>query len=335
MEALPGSSMRKVIVIGSKGQDGQLLYERLAGEGCVVLGIDRNAIYSNHRAAGGAEAAVDILDGGAVDDLIRAFAPDAIFYLAAFHHSSEDELPPSDAELYLLSHEIHVRGLLHVLEAVRRFAPGARLFYPASSHCFGEPPTSIQDEDTPLRPNCPYGISKTAGVQLCRMYRARHALSASCGFLYNHESPLRPPKFLSAKIIHAAVEIARGWRDKLVLGDLSARVDWGYAPDYVDAMIRILRLETPDDFVIASGQSHSVTEFVAIAFSHLKIDWRKHVESDPSLITKSTPATVLTGNSRKLREKTGWQPSLAFPDMIRLLVDAELRRTASAAQPAV
>lgn len=334
MEALRESAMRKVIVIGSKGQDGQLLFERLAGEGCALLGIDRNQIRSNRHPEGFAGTRMDILDGDAVDDIVRSFAPDAVFYLAAFHHSSEDELPPSDAELYLLSHDVHVRGLLNVLEALRRFAPGARLFYAASSHCFGQPPTSIQDEDTPLRPTCPYGISKTAGVQICRMYRARYALSASCGFLYNHESPLRSPKFLSAKIVHAAVEIARGCRDKLVVGDLSARTDWGYAPDYVDAMIRILRLERPDDFVIASGQAHTVADFVSIAFSHLGIEWQRHVESDPSLITKSKPAAPLVGNSSKLRERTGWRLSVTFPHMIRLLVDAELRRTANSVQPA-
>ena len=326
--------MRKVIIIGSKGQDGQLLYERLAGEGCVLLGIERNGIRHHDGPPGVAEAAVDILDRDAVDDAIRRFAPDAVFYLAAFHHSSEDTLPSSDAELYLLSHDVHVRGLLNVLESLRRFVPGAGIFYAASSYCFGEPPTSIQDEDTPLRPNCPYGISKTAGVQMCRMYRTRHAVRASCGFLYNHESPLRSPRFLSAKIVHAAVEIARGRRDKLVLGDLSARIDWGYAPDYVDAMIRIMRLERPDDFVVASGQSHTVADFVSIAFSHLAIDWQRHVESDPSLITKAKPSAVLVGDSRKLREKTGWQPSVTFPDMIRLLVDAELRRTANTVQPA-
>ena len=322
--------MRKVMIIGSKGQDGQLLYERLAGEGCILLGIGRNEIRRNDRPGRGSEAPVDILDGNAVNDAVRSFAPDAVFYLAAFHHSSEDEFPLSDAELYLLSHDTHVRGLLNVLEALRCFAPGARVFYAASSHCFGEPATSVQDEDTPLRPICPYGISKTAGVEICRMYRSRQALMASCGFLYNHESPLRSPKFLSAKIVHAAVEIARGWREKLVLGDLSARVDWGYAPDYVDAMIKILRLEEADDFVISTGQCHTVADFVSAAFAHLRIDWRKHVESNPSVITKKSAAT-LVGNSSKLRGKTGWSPSVTFPEMIRLLIDAEFRRTSSAA----
>jgi GDPmannose 4,6-dehydratase len=322
--------MRKVIIVGSQGQDGRLLYERLAAEGSTLVGIDRHGIDHDAPTVDMKDPPFDVLARTSVDRVVRAFVPDAVFYLAAFHHSSEDERSFDDAELYLRSHDIHVRGPSNFLEALRRHAPHARFFYAASSHCFGEPSTGLQDESTPLRPVCPYGISKTAGVQLCRMYRTRHAVQASCGFLFNHESPLRPPSFLSAKIVRGAVEIARGERDRLVLGDLSARVDWGYAPDYVDAMIRIVRLDAADDFVIASGQGHSVGDFVAVAFAHLEIDWRRHVETDSSLITKSRPAAALVGDSTKLRRRTGWAPSVTFADMVRLLVDAELRRTATA-----
>jgi GDPmannose 4,6-dehydratase len=326
--------MRRVIIVGSEGQDGRLLSQRLAAEGCALLGIHRGGIHRNAPAVDVDATGIDVLDRGSIERVIRGVAPDAVFYLAAFHHSSEDECPFDDAELYLRSHDVHVHGLSNVLEMLRRHAPQAGLFYAASSHCFGEPSTSLQDESTPLRPVCPYGISKTAGVQLCRMYRARHGLQASCGFLYNHESPLRPTSFLSAKIVRGAVEIARRQRDRLVLGDLSARVDWGYAPDYIDAMTRIVRLDAADDFVIASGRAHSVGDFVAIAFAHLDLDWHRHVEADASLLTKSRPAAALVGDSSKLRRKTGWAPSVSFADMVRLLVDAELRRTASAAHPA-
>jgi GDPmannose 4,6-dehydratase len=326
--------MRNVIIVGSQGQDGRLLHQRLAAEGCALLGIDRHGTRRGGPAAETDDGPVDVLDRASVDRIVRAFAPDAVFYLAAFHHSSEDERPFDDAELYLRSHEVHVRGPSNFLETLRRHAPRARFFYAASSHCFGEPSTSLQDESTPLRPVCPYGISKTAGVQLCRMYRRRHGVEASCGFLYNHESPLRPAGFLSAKIVRGAVEIARRQRDRLVLGDLTARVDWGYAPDYIDAMIRIARLDAADDFVIASGRAHSVGDFVAIAFAHLGIDWRRHVETDSSLLTKSRPAAPLVGDSGKLRRETGWAPSVGFAEMVRLLVDAELRRTAGAAHPA-
>src|SRR5262249_16066172 len=157
----------------------------------------------------------------------------------------------------------------------RRHAPKGRLFYAASSHCFGEPPAAVQDESTPLRPRCVYGITKTAGVGLCRMYRANHPIAASAAFFYNPQSALPAPTFPPTHICRPALEGAVGRRDKLVLGDLSARVDWGFAPDYVDAMTRILRLATADDFVIATGEAHSVEEFVAIAFARAGADWRR------------------------------------------------------------
>jgi GDPmannose 4,6-dehydratase len=316
--------MDRALIIGSAGQDGRLLSERLAREGCAVVGVERDRIVGSRSAGLASEAPVDILDPLSVGGLIGSFSPDAIFYLAAYHHSAEDKLLPDDLELYVRSHDVHVRGLLHVLEAVRKHAPQSRLFYAASSHCFGEPPTPIQDESTPLRPRCAYGITKTAGVGLCRMYRANHSVHASAGFFYNHESAFRARKFLSTKIVRAAVEISRGRRDKLVLGDLAARVDWGFAPDYVDAVIRIVGLETADDFVIATGESHSVEEFVAAAFSRVRLDWRRYVEVEPAIIGK--PRTALVGDSTKLRTATGWSPSVTFQQMVELLVDAELQR---------
>lgn len=310
------------MIIGSGGQDGRLLFERLDGDGCALLGVERNRIRHNRAAGNEVRDPVDILDPISVNDAIRAFMPDVIFYLAAYHHSAEDKALPNDAELYIRSNDIHVRGLLHVLEAIRKYAPSASVFYAASSHCFGDPSTRIQDENTPLRPRCHYGITKTAGVHLCRMYRILHSLRVSVGFLYNHESPLRTQNFLSMKIVRAAVEISRGRREKLVLGDLSARVDWGYAPDTMNAMIRIINLPQSDDFIIATGHSHSVEEFVAIAFSRLNLDWRLHVEINPSLLAK--PVAPLVGDSTKLRALTGWSPSVNFEQMVQLLVDSEV-----------
>jgi GDPmannose 4,6-dehydratase len=300
------------------------LSDRLEREGCAVVGVERNRVTRSGGAGAAFEGSVDILDPLSIGGLVGSFSPDAIFYLAAYHHSAEDKALPDDLELYLRSHDIHVRGLIHVLEAIRKHAPASRLFYAASSHCFGEPPTSIQDESTPLRPRCAYGITKTAGVGLCRMYRANHNVRASAGFFYNHESSLRARKFLSTKIVSAAAEIARGRRGKLVLGDLSARVDWGFAPDYVDAMIRIVRLEAADDFIIATGQSHSVEEFVAAAFTRVGLEWRRYVEVEPGIIGKSRASLV--GDSTKLRTATGWSPSVTFQQMVELLVDAEIQR---------
>ena len=319
------SGARRAIIVGSAGQDGRLLFERLDRDGWAVLGVARRAVRRNPAGAVLPGEPIDILDRPAVDDLVARAAPDAVFYLAAFHHGAEDK-PADDADLYLRSHDVHVRGLLHVLEALRRRAAAARLFYAASSHCFGEPATPMQDETTPLRPREPYGITKTAGLLLCRMYRTAHGIGASTGLLYNHESPLREPRFLSTKIVRGAVAIARGRTDRLVLGNLGARVDWGYAPDYVDAMVRIVAHPVADEFVVATGRAHTVEEFVALAFGRLGIDWRRHVDTDPALLAK--PVASLLGDSAKLRGATGWAPSIDFPAMVALLVDAELARTA-------
>jgi GDPmannose 4,6-dehydratase len=312
------------MIIGHSGQDGTLLFERLQRDGCELLGIGRTGISHNVGRENEYYKPVDILDRAAVEHTTRLFSPDAIFYLAAYHHSAEHVYSVDDASLYFRSHDVHVCGLLNVLEAVKRCAPRARIFYAASSHCFGAPPTPIQDENTPLRPFSPYGITKTAGVQICRMYRASHDVHASLGFLYNHESPLRKSNFLSTKIVRHAVEIYCGQRTKLALGDLSARVDWGYAPDYVEAMIRILRLNFADDFVISTKESHSVEEFVEVAFTHLGINWQNHVEVQPSLVIKHS--IELVGDNAKLRKITGWSPSVSFQSMVKLLVDVELER---------
>jgi GDPmannose 4,6-dehydratase len=243
---------------------------------------------------------------------------DEIYYLAAFHHSSQ-ERPASEEETLEKSHDIHVTGLRNVLNAMKEHQPDARLFYAASSYIFGNPPTPIQDETTPLNATSAYGVTKAAGVQLCRQYRAE-GLFASVGILYNHESGQRPETFVAQKILNTGRRIAAGSAEKLVLGDLSAKVDWGYAPDCVDAMIRILRLPQPDDFIIATGESHSVREFVELAFAALGLDWKSHVVENPSLL--GSPKPPLVGNPNKLKRMTGWRPSVSFEQMVRLLLEA-------------
>jgi len=195
------------------------------------------------------------------------------------------------------------------------------LFYAASSLIFGDPIESPQTETTPFAPTDAYGITKTAGVQVCRHYRKVHSVYASVGILYNHESPLRAEKFVTKKIVKAAWAIKRGTRDKLVLGNLSAELDVGYAPDYVDAMRRILALDAPDDFIVATGETHSVRELVELAFGELGLDWHQHVEEDHGLITRPTLRRV--GGPRKLAAATGWRASTSFASMVQALIDAE------------
>ncbi|HEV2293244.1 MAG TPA: GDP-mannose 4,6-dehydratase [Tepidisphaeraceae bacterium] len=300
--------MSSALIIGAGGQDGRLLTEQLSAHGWQVRGLLRerggDLMLSNPRA---------------MREFLVSVNPIHIYYLAAHHHSAQDR-PPEPAELFRASAAAHVDGFVNVLEAMRLDAPQARLFYAASSHCFGShPPTPVQDEATPLIPDNIYGITKTAGVHLCRYYRNDFGLFASVGFLYNHESPYRRPEFVTSKIIRAAIDISRGKRDLLVLGDLSAQVDWGWAPDYVDAMARILRLDCPDDFVIATGEPHTVGEFAQLAFAGVGLDWREHVEENPGIITKRKLGLV--GNPAKLKAATGWSPTVTFEQMIRRLLE--------------
>src|SRR5581483_8894819 len=254
--------MKRAVIVGSEGQAGRILFDQLAGTGAAVLGIGSNRTRST---TPDSPVGIDITNRSEVLETVRAWQPDEIYYLAAYHHSSEDKTG-DDAELFERSFEVHVCGLIHFLEAMKQHAPDARLFYAASSLVFGTPSHSPQNEDTPLAPQCVYGITKVAGIHSCRFYRESHDLHVSVGILYNHESPLRRAGFVSQKIVRAAIAIARGSREKLVLGDLSARVDWGYAPDFTEAMQRIVRLTEPDDYIIATGEAHSVQEFVEIAF---------------------------------------------------------------------
>jgi len=309
--------MTTALIIGSAGQDGRILTDRLRQDGLRVVGLDRGLATDS---ASGPLPPLDLLDPAQVAALVQSVAPDEVYYLAAYHHSSEDRLPPDDGEVFRLSFDIHVRGLLNVLEGLRKHAPKAHLFYAASSLIFGDQPPSPQDENTPFDPRCAYGITKIAGLQCCRFYRKKHGLRASVGILYNHESALRREPFVTAKIVGAAVAIKAGQPRKLVLGNLAARVDWGYAPDFVEAMTRIVRLDQGDDFVVATGETHSVQEFVEAAFAAAGLDWRPHVQENPSVIVRHTGQLV--GNAARLRERTGWKPSVTFPEMVKLLVEA-------------
>ncbi len=298
--------MSTALVIGAGGQDGRLLSEQLTREGHRVVGITRGAL--------------DLSDAAGVRAFVASEQPDEIYYLAAHHHSSQDRAP-EPVELFRASFAVHVDGLLNMLEAMRLESPHARLFYAASSHVFGsQPPTPVQDESTPLNPDNVYSITKAAGVHACRLYRNDYGLFASAGYLYNHESPYRRPEFVTTKIIRAAIDINHGSREKLVLGDLSAPVDWGWAPDYVDAMTRILHLDRPGDFVIATGEPHTVSEFAQLAFAGVGLDWREHVEENPGIITKRKLGLV--GDPAKLKAATGWSPTVTFEGMIRKLLEA-------------
>jgi GDPmannose 4,6-dehydratase len=306
--------LKTALVIGCNGQDGSYLVEYLTARDYTVRGVDRSAT----------DISVDIESKSQVTSLLRSLQPDEVYYLAAFHHSSE-ELPLGDHELIQQSFEVNTLALNNFLHGMVTEVPSSRLFYAASSHVFGDPAESVQDENTPLNPVDAYGISKTAGLYLCRYYRNQRNAYCSVGILYNHESPRRSAAFISRKVVRAAVRISRRVQQELVVGDLDAMVDWGYAPDYVDAMWRILQLDQPDDFVIASGVLHSVRDLVRTAFESVGLDWTAHVRVDPHLARKRR-ATFLQGNSARLEHRTGWRPATPFREVILEMVRAEMQQ---------
>jgi GDPmannose 4,6-dehydratase len=312
---------QRAIIVGSGGQDGTLLTKLLIGRGYEVIGLGR-ATTQNSSCAWG-KVPIAITDGHAVSDLVGRSQPSEVYFLAAHHHSSEDD-QGDEGHLFQLSIETHLTALVAFLEAIRHASPRTRLFYAASSHVFGTAATPIQDEQTPINPETVYGISKAAGLFACRRYRKVYGLFASVGILYNHESPLRGTRFVSKKIVSGVASVKRGRSNKIVLGDLDASADWGYAPDYVEAMHRMLQLEAADDFVLATGIAHTVRDFASVAFDSVGLDYAAHVETNNSVIRRHMPSLV--GNSAKFRVASEWQPSLDFGQMVSDLVRHELEQ---------
>ncbi|SRR5579883_216193 len=308
--------MKKALIIGSKGQDGQLLTAHLTKQNYLVLGVARNKTECSDQTSW---EPVDILNQSAVTSLIKKFQPDEIYYVAAFHHSSQNKELVDPSVLWSKSFEVNVSGLVNVLEAIRTSGTPIKLFYASSCLVYGDTTTTPQTELTPFSPNDIYGITKMTGVQICRYYRKQYHIFAAAGILYNHESALRPERFVSQKIIQGALRIKRGESDSLQLGNLSAEIDWGYAPNYVEAMHRILQLETPDDFIIATGITHTVRDFVVNTFAKLGLDWTRFVKEDKTIIQRGRGK--LQGDPTKLQQLTGWQPTVSFEQMINYMLD--------------
>ena len=298
------------------GQDGTLLYQLLEKNHYYLFGIGRKTVITNNT-DWATITSPDIGDFWAVSDLVRRLQPDEVYHFAAVHHSSQNQITDTVA-LFTQSYDVNVVSLFNFLEAIRQFSPQTRLFYAASSHIFGRPHNEPQDENTLVNPLAIYGITKASGLYLCRMYRTVHRVYASVGILYNHESWLRGEQFVSQKIVQGAIRCKKDPHHKVILGDLMSEVDWGFAPDYIEAMRTIISLPQADDFIVATGEKHSVEEFVSIAFDSLGLDWQDFVEVRKEIIIR--PAIALVGNPAKLMKNTGWKRSVTFPEMVRLLV---------------
>jgi GDPmannose 4,6-dehydratase len=321
---------RRALVTGVGGQDGSLLAELLLGEGYEVFGVVRRGStdYPNLAAVRDRVELIgcDLLDGRALEDTLREVRPHELYNLASV------SFVPASWDEPVLTAEFAAVGVTTVLEAIRKVDREIRFYQASSSEIFGDPREVPQTERTPLEPVTPYGVAKAYAHFIVHSYRRRYDLHASSGILYNHESPRRPLDFLPRKVSHGVARIAEGLQGELWLGDLDARRDWGYAGDYVRAMWLMLQQAEGDDYVIASGEAHSVEELVAAAFDHVGLDWREYVQVDQSLRRGKAQLRDLVGDPAKARERLGWEPELDFEALVRLLVEADLDRVRAEAR---
>ena len=320
--------MAVALVTGIGGQDGGYLAEQLLAGGAQVHGLVRE---QDRRELAGVSLHIgDLTDHADVADLIDEIEPDEIYNLAGISSVARSwQEPVATGEVSGLA----VAGLLQAaLQTSRRLGRPVRVVQAGSAEIFGNPATSPQDESTPIAPVTPYGAAKAFAHHLVGVYRGA-GLFASSVILYNHESPRRPDTFVTRKITSTVAAISRGEASELVLGNTDARRDWGWAPDYVDAMVRAARAAEADDYVIATGEAHSVADFVAAAFSRVEIsDWRGYVRVDPAFV-RPVDAVELVGNPSRARQKLGWAPTLRFDEIVARMVEADLTQPQPPPQP--
>jgi len=261
----------------------------------------------------------DLLDQLSLVRLVRQTQPHELYNLAA------QSFVPTSFEQPLLTGEFTALGVTRILEAVRLVDKSIRFYQASSSEMFGSAREEPQTEQTPFWPRSPYGVAKAYGHWITVNYRESYGVFACSGILFNHESPLRGKEFVSRKISCAVARIKHGLQDQLKLGNLDAMRDWGFAGDYVRAMWLMLNQNEPDDYVIATGEKHSVRQFAEIAFAHVGLDWREFVAVDPSLL-RPADVNTLCGDAGKSREVLGWKPDVTFPDLVKMMVDADLQR---------
>lgn len=318
--------MKKALITGITGQDGSYLSELLLEKGYEVHGIVRRVAFEHPEAR--MWRLRHIIDrihihGASMEsyasifDIISRVKPDECYHLAAqsfVSYSFEDEFSTINTNL---------NGTHYVLSAIKRQAPNCRFYFAASSEMFGRVKETPQNEDTPFHPRSPYGISKMAGFELTRNYREAYELFTLSGILFNHESPRRGMEFVTRKISSAGAKIKLGIEKEIRLGNLDAMRDWGHARDYVKAMWLMLQQDEPEDYVIATGKSHSVREFLETAFNYVDLDYRDYVSIDDKLYRPSE-VNILQGDASKARKKLGWSPLVTFEDLVREMIESDL-----------
>jgi GDPmannose 4,6-dehydratase len=309
--------MQRSVILGSSGQDGTILYNKLEILGYDIIGLTQNKSKSTITDYDGLD--LNITNEQAIFKLIKDFQPTEVYHLSAYQHSSSEIIEEKECDIFNNSFEINTKSLQIILEALSLFSRDTSLFYAASSSIFANTDTDIQTEETPYSPIDYYGISKVAGIYLCEYYRKKAGLNIAVGIMYNHESIYRKKKFVSYKIIHHALEIANKKRDELILGNLQSKVDWGSANDYVDAMYLLTRNNISDNFIIASGVLHSVEDFVSIVFNYLGLNYKEYVIVNPNLIKKSN--RNLCGDISKIKQTMNWEPKIKFEEMIIEMIE--------------
>jgi GDPmannose 4,6-dehydratase len=322
---------RRALITGITGQDGSYLAELLLEKDYEVFGMTRRASTENVERIGHLVDRINLVQGDLLDppslvSALRSAEPHEVYNLAA------QSFVPTSWNQPVLTAEFTGIGVTRMLEAVRAVDPDMRFYQASSSEMFGKVREVPQNERTPFYPRSPYGVAKVYGHHITVNYRESYGLYAVSGILFNHESPRRGLEFVTRKISDGVARIKLGLADELRLGNLDAERDWGFAGDYVEAMWRMLQQDEPDDFVVATGETHSVREFFELAFAHAGLDHERHVKADPSFLR---PAEVdqLVGDASKVREQLGWEPRHSFRDLVEMMVDADLSRLSAAAEP--
>ncbi len=321
--------MKKALVTGITGQDGSYLAEFLLDKGYEVHGLIRRASTFNTKRidhlykdphVSGVRLLLhygDLVDATSVMKLLYKLEPDEVYHLGAQSHVKVSfDIPEYTGNVSAL-------GTIRLLEAIRETGIDCRFYQASSSEMYGNATESPQSETTPFRPRSPYGCAKVYAYWTTVNYREAYGLFAANGILFNHESPRRGETFVTRKITRSVARIKAGSNEKLYLGNLDARRDWGYAPEYVEAMWAILRQSSPDDFVIATGETHSVRKFLKLAFDHAGLDWNEHVEIDSKYL-RPTEVDELVGDPSKAKKVLGWQSETSFGELVRLMVDADV-----------
>lgn len=318
-------SMKTALITGVTGQDGSYLAELLLNKGYAVVGIKRR---SSSISTGRVDHLFDIpnfhleygdlLDFSNLLNLVNKWQPDEIYNLGAQSHVRVSfDMPKFTTDTI-------VTGTLNLLEIIRQSPRNIKLYQASSSEMFGDVKTRPQSETTVFQPASPYACAKLYAHNLCGLYRDSYNMFVSCGILFNHESPRRGETFVTRKIARAAARISLGFQDKVYLGNLDAYRDWGHAQDYVEAMHLMLQHDRPDDFVVATGESYTVKEFLKVAFEHLNMEWEDYVEIDERL-KRPKEVPYLLGDYSKIKEALGWEPKIGFAELVIEMVESELK----------